>query len=48
MTTQETITPEYIIEQSKVLSEEQLLELITQYGFQQIEIGYTSVSGDSY
>ena len=40
----EKITPEYIVEQSKILTESELLELIEVYGFQQSEDGAASVS----
>lgn len=44
MTNTEKITPEYILEQSKILSDDELLELIEAYGYQQIEQGAYSGS----
>jgi len=42
------ITPEYIVEQSKILSEAELLQLIENYGEQEFIAGTYAESGGSY
>lgn len=44
--TQEKITPKYIIEQSEILSKEELLNLIENYGEEQYERGSYSTESD--
>lgn len=46
--TEEEITPEYIVSQISILTEAELLELITEYGNEQYSNGSYWASKDSY
>ena len=43
---EDKITPQYIVEQSKILSDEELLELIENYGYQECDRGSNYASYD--
>lgn len=44
----EEITPEYIVEQSKILSDDELWQLIEDYGTQEYNRGVDNYAGGQY